>query len=101
MTSPRSLKTRLILRSLIALIFVAGFLFIPAGSLRYWQGWAFMSLLFLPMPIASVYFLKRDPQLVGRPLLPEGKIGGQKAIIRWVQLVGFWAFLIPRFHYPF
>src|SRR5258708_13121902 len=100
MTSPRSLKTRLILRSLIALIFVAGFLFIPAGSLRYWQGWAFMSLLFLPMPIASVYFLKRDPQLVERRLRTEEKIGEQKAIIRWVPLVFFVSFFIPRLLYP-
>src|SRR5260370_1395037 len=54
MAAPRSLKTRLILRSVIAVIFVAAILFIPAGSLRYWQGWGFLSLLFfllrLPPP---------------------------------------------------
>ncbi len=60
-----------------------------------------MSLLFLPMPIASVYFLKRDPQLVERRLRTEEKIGEQKAIIRWVQLVFFGSLLIPGLDYRF
>jgi protein-S-isoprenylcysteine O-methyltransferase Ste14 len=101
MSTPRSLKTRLILRSLIAVIFVAVFLFIPAGSLRYWQGWVFMAILFLPMPITSVYFLKRDPQLIERRLRTEEKISEQKTIIRWAQLVAFGSLLIPGLDYRF
>src|SRR5713226_4089327 len=101
MATPRSLTTRLVLRSLIALVFVVGFLFIPAGSLRYWQGWVFMALLFLPMPIASVYFLKRDPQLVERRLRTKEKISQQKTIIRWAQLIVFASLLIPGFDYRF
>src|SRR5260370_3762721 len=101
MPTPRSLKTRLILRSLIALIFVAGFLFIPAGSLRYWQGWVFMALLFVPMPITSVYFLKRDPQLVERRLRTKEKISEQKTIIQWVPLVVFGSLLIPGLDFRF
>jgi protein-S-isoprenylcysteine O-methyltransferase Ste14 len=101
MTTPRSLKTRLIFRSLIAVIFVATFLFLPAGSLRYWQGWVFMAILFLPMPITSAYFLKRDPQLVERRLRTEEKISEQKTIIKWAQLVAFGSLLIPGFDYRF
>src|SRR5260370_33824005 len=62
MSTLRSLTTRLILRSLFALSFIAGFLCLPAVSFRYWQGWVFIALLFLPLPITSVYFLKRHPQ---------------------------------------
>jgi protein-S-isoprenylcysteine O-methyltransferase Ste14 len=101
MTTARSLKTRLILRSLISVIFVAAFLFVPAGSLRYWQGWLLMAILFLPMPITSVYFLKRDPQLVERRLRTEEKTREQKTIIRWAQLVVFTSLLIPGLDYRF
>jgi len=101
MTAPRSLQTRLILRSLFAVLFVAAFLFIPAGSFRYWQGWVFMALLFLPMPITSVYFLKRDPQLVERRLRTEEKSSAQKTIIRWAQLIVFASLLIPGLDYRF
>jgi len=101
MSTPRSLKTRLILRSLIAVIFVAVFLFLPAGTFRYWQGWVFMAILFLPMPITSVYFLKRDPQLVERRLRTEENITEQKTIIRWVQLLAFGSSAIPGLDYRF
>jgi protein-S-isoprenylcysteine O-methyltransferase Ste14 len=101
MSTPRSLKTRLILRSLFAVIFVAVLLFLPAGSLRYWQGWVFMAIVFLPMPITSIYFLKRDPQLVERRLRTQEKVSEQKTIIRWAQLVFFGSLLIPGLDYRF
>src|SRR5216684_8516615 len=101
MATPRSLKTRLLLRSLIAVIFVAVILFIPTGSLRYWQGWVFMAILFLPMPFTSVYFLKRDPQLVERRLRTDEKITAQKTIIRWAQWVVFASLVIPGLDFRF
>jgi protein-S-isoprenylcysteine O-methyltransferase Ste14 len=101
MATPRSLGTRLLLRSLIAVIFVAVFLFIPAGSLRYWQGWVFMAILFVPMPIASAYFLKHDPQLVERRMRTEEKISEQKTIIRWAQWVIFASLVIPGLDFRF
>ncbi len=101
MSTPRSLTTRLILRCLFAVVFLAAFLFIPAGSLRYWQGWALMALLFLPMPFTSVYFLKRDPQLVERRLRTQETISEQKTIIRWVQLLVVASLLIPGLDYRF
>ena len=101
MSTPRSLTTRLILRSLLSVIFVAAFLFVPAGSLRYWQGWVFMAMLFLPMPFTSAYFLKRDPQLVERRLRTKEKTSEQQTIIRGAQWIAFVSLVIPGFDYRF
>jgi len=101
MSTPRSLTTRLILRTLITFVFVAVFLFVPAGSFRYWQGWVFIAILFLPMPVTSVYFMKRDPQLIERRLRTEEKISEQKSIIRWARLVVFASLLLPGLDYRF
>src|SRR5260370_12245376 len=101
MPPPCPLRTRLLLRSLIAVIFVAVILFIPAGSFRYWQGWVFMAILFVPMPMTSAYFLKRDPQLVERRLRTEEKITEQRTIVKWAQLVVFAALAIPALDYRF
>src|SRR5260370_9300926 len=101
MSPPRTLKPRLLPRPLIAVIFVAVFLFVPAGSFRYWQGWGFMALLFLPMPITSAYFLKRDPQLVDRRLRTEEKITVHKTIIRCAPWLVFSSLLISVFAYRF
>src|SRR5260370_4902629 len=101
MPPPCPLRTRLLLRSLIAVIFVAVILFIPAGSFRYWQGWVFMAILFVPMPMTSAYFLKRDPQLVERRLRTEEKITEQRTIVKWAQLVVFASLAIPGLDYRF
>jgi protein-S-isoprenylcysteine O-methyltransferase Ste14 len=101
MATSRSLATRLFLRSLFAVTFVAALLFLPAGSLRYWQAWVFMAMLFVPMPVTSVYFLKRDPQLVERRLRTQEKTSEQRTILRWAQFVFFGSLLIPGLDYRF
>jgi protein-S-isoprenylcysteine O-methyltransferase Ste14 len=101
MPAQRSLVTRLIFRTIISVIFVIAFLFIPAGSLHYWQGWVFMAILFVPMPITSAYFLKRDPQLVERRLQTKEKSSEQRIIVRILQLVVFASLLIPGLDYRF
>jgi len=98
---PRSLAARLILRTAISVVVVAAFLFVPAGSLRYWQGCAFMALWFLPMLIASPYFLKHDPQLVERRLQTKEKSSEQKMIIRLAQPIVFANLLVPGLDYRF
>jgi protein-S-isoprenylcysteine O-methyltransferase Ste14 len=53
------------------------------------------------MPFTSIYFLKRDPQLVERRLRTQETISEQKTIIRWVQLLAFASLLIPGLDYRF
>lgn len=101
MLKPRSLLSRLILRSVIAVVIVFTFLFVPAGSFRYWQGWAFMALWFFPMVIASPYFLKHHPQLVERRLQTQEKSSAQKTIIRLAQPAMLLSLLVPGLDYRF
>jgi protein-S-isoprenylcysteine O-methyltransferase Ste14 len=101
MSKPRSLATRLILRTVVSLVLVAAFLFLPAGSLRYWQGWVFMAVWFLPMLIASPYFLRNDPELVERRLQTKEKSSEQKTIIRLAQPIVFANLLVPGLDYRF
>jgi protein-S-isoprenylcysteine O-methyltransferase Ste14 len=90
-----SLKSRLVLRCLLVLIIAATLLFIPAGTLSFWQGWVYMAIFFIPMLLASVYFYKRDPQLVERRMQTKEKVRAQKVIIRLANLVFFSAFFLP------
>ena len=53
-------------RQTVFLLFLAGLMFIPAGTLRYWQGWLFL-LVFVGSSVAlGVYFTKHDPALIER-----------------------------------
>lgn len=45
-------------------LFTGLFLFIPAGTLNYWQAWLFMVLLFVPMFIAGLIMWRKNPRLL-------------------------------------
>jgi len=96
-----SLRSRLVLRFFLGLIFAAAMLFVPAGSLRVWQGWAFMALVFIPVISSFVYFYKHDRQLVERRLQSKEKVSEQRFLIRLLKPVFFAAFLVPGLDYRF
>src|SRR5262249_926435 len=41
-------------------------LFIPAGTLRYWQGWAYIATFVICSGAYTVYLAKYDPALLKR-----------------------------------
>ena len=47
---------------------VALLLFLPAGTVRFWQAWVYWGVFTVSVVLISVYFLKRDPGLVERRL---------------------------------
>ena len=53
-------------RSALFVLFLALLLFVPAGSLRFWQGWLYGFVFISSTITVSAYFLKYDPKLVER-----------------------------------
>ncbi len=92
-----NLKSQLIFRFLAAFGVVALMLFLPAGSLAYWQAWLYLAIVFIPMALGSIYFYRTDQNLVARRLQTREKIEEQGAIIRIARLVFFVALLLPGF----
>ncbi len=43
------------------LIALGAFVFLPAWSLSYWQGWVFLVVFSTAVTLITVYFLKKDP----------------------------------------
>jgi protein-S-isoprenylcysteine O-methyltransferase Ste14 len=94
-----SLRSRLFARFSLVLIIGAALLFIPAGSMKFWQGWIFMAVLFIPSTLAFLYFYKHDPQLIERRLQSKEKISEQKLLMRVSTPVFLAAFLLPGLDY--
>jgi protein-S-isoprenylcysteine O-methyltransferase Ste14 len=98
------LKSRLIGRCAFALAAAAALLFLPAGTLRFWEAWVFLGIFFVPMVVFSVYYLKHDPALVERRLQSKEKIKEQKVVMKVANVVFVVAILIPgldhRFGWP-
>jgi hypothetical protein len=47
---------------------MAVMLFVPAGTLHFWEAWAFWLLFSVLSTVVTFYFLKHDPGLVERRL---------------------------------
>ena len=43
-------------------------LFLPTGTLRYWNGWLLMGILFLPMIFLGLWLLRKHPALLQKRL---------------------------------
>ena len=66
------MNIKLFLQAIIKYVFgvliVGGLLFIPANSFDYWNGWLFMGLLFIPMFIAGIILMIKNPELLRKRL---------------------------------
>jgi len=101
MPEGKSLVSRLVRRGLLGVLGFAVMLFIPAGSLKFWQGWAFLALVLITMLLLGIYFRKYDPQLLERRLQVREKVPEQKRIMKLGSLVFFASFLLPGLDYRF
>lgn len=61
-----SLYKQLIRSSILGTLVMLALLFIPAGTLNYWQGWVYMAVLMSASAAYSVYLAKHDPALLKR-----------------------------------
>ena len=96
-----ALKSKLIRHSFIGLSGMAAILFIPAGSMRFWQGWAYLAVMLILGLGSGIYLYKRDPQLLERRLLTREKVGAQKIIRMFMVLVLFSTLLLCGLDYRF
>src|SRR5262245_414223 len=62
------LERRAIRGTLLFIVALWLLIFLPAGTLAYWQGWLFWAQFSIWSAAGAWYFLKRDPALVQRRL---------------------------------
>jgi len=101
MPDQKNLKSKLLLRIPLGVIGTAAMLFIPAGSLKFWQGWAFMAVFFIPVLFFFGYLYKHDPQLLERRMQLKEKVSEQKLVQVVGALIFFPSFLLPGLDYRF
>lgn len=98
---PTYLKKMVYSRIITGLIVFAFVLFVPAGSIFYWEGWMYYGVIFVPMFFALRYFLKHDPELLERRMKLREKETEQKTIITIAAFLYFIGFIIPGLDYRF
>jgi protein-S-isoprenylcysteine O-methyltransferase Ste14 len=82
--------------SLLGILVLATLLFIPAGTLHYWQAWLFMAMFVCASGAISVYLAIRDPKLLERRMNvgPQAEKEPAQKIIMVFAMIGFIAVLV-------
>lgn len=88
------LFTQAIVRFLGGLALLLLLLFLPAGTLNWWQGWLLMGILFIPMFVAGLVMLKRSPELLRKRLNAREAQRDQKRVLALSGLMFAAAFVV-------
>lgn len=90
-----------IIKFLLGVLIIGTMLFIPAGTLEYWNGWLFMGLLFIPMFLAGIMLMIKNPELLQKRLNAKEKENDQKKVILCSGLMFISGFICAGLNYRF
>ena len=86
---------------LLGVVVIGLLLFLPAGSLQYWQGWLLMGILFIPMFCAGLVMLAKNPELLRKRLNAKEEENEQKTVVRFSGLLFIVAFVVAGLNWRF
>ncbi len=76
-------------------------LFLPAGTLRYWNGWLLTGILFIPMLAMGVVLIIKDPALLQKRLNAREEQNGQKWVVALSGIMFLAAFTVAGLNFRF
>lgn len=100
----KSLLAKTLLSLTVLMIAMGLLLFVPAGTIRYWQAWVYLALYLTMSLLVSVYLLRNDPALLERRMKggPAAEKRTTQKIIMLFASLGFVSLLVvPALNYRF
>lgn len=89
------------MKFLAGVILIGLLVFVPAGSLAFWQGWLLMGVLFGPMLIVGSVLLVKNPELLRKRLNSKEKEIEQKAVVALSGLLFVISFVTAGLNWRF
>ena len=97
----KKLFVQAISKFVTGLVLIALLLFLPAGTICYWNGWLLIGILFIPMLVAGIVMMLRSPELLEKRLKAKESEGEQKTVIVLSGVMFFAAFVVAGLNYRF
>ena len=97
----KKLFAQAISKYLLGVILVGTILFLPAWSFSYWNAWLFMGILFVPMFIAGIVMLGKNPELLQKRLDAKEKEAEQKSVVASSGLMFLASFIVAGLDWRF
>ena len=90
-----------IIKYVFGVLIVGSLVFIPAKSFEYWNGWLFMGLLFIPMFIAGIILIIKNPELLRKRLNAKEQENEQKWVLLFSGLMFIVGFIVAGLNYKY
>lgn len=76
-------------------------LFLPAGSFGYWNAWLFMGILFVPMFLAGIVMMLKNPELLRKRLNAREREAEQGLVIKLSGVMFISGFVVAGLNFRF
>ena len=83
-----------IIKFLFGFVLIGLMIFLPAGTLSFFNGWLFMGILFVPMFIAGIVMMFKNPDLLKSRLDAKEKQREQSIVVKLSGLMFMSGFIV-------
>ena len=90
----KKLFLQAIIKFLFGVLLVGLLVFLPAGTLQFFEGWLFMGILFVPMFFAGLVMLVKNPGLLESRLNAKEKQADQGLVVKLSGLMFLAGFIV-------
>lgn len=97
----KKLFAQAITRFIAGIILIIVLLFVPAGTIHYWNAWLFIGLLFIPMLTAGIILMIKNPVLLRKRLNTKEQESQQKNLIALGGLMFIFGFVVAGLDFRF
>ena len=81
----------------LGIVAMALFIFGPAGTVHYWQGWLLMAIMFVPMIFVGFFLMFKNPGLLQKRLNMRESESEQKQVILFSAMMFIGMFITAGF----
>ena len=97
----KKLFVQAIVKFLAGVVLLGALIFLPAGTLRFPNGWLLMGLLFFPMLCAGIVMMLYAPGLLEKRLNAKERQSEQKEVVWQSGLMFIAAFVLAGLNFRF
>ena len=85
----------------LGLIIVGLLVFLPAGSILFKNGWLFMGTLFIPISLAGIVMMIKNPELLKKRLNAKEEQSEQNLVVKLSGLMFIAGFIVAGLNFRF
>lgn len=90
-----------LVKFILGLAVISLLLFLPAGTVHFWNGWLLISVLFVPMFLLGIILLIKAPDLLVKRLNTKEKESEQKQVVLLSFLMFVGGFIVSGLDFRF